>query len=147
MTRSSEVLIGSPILTRETRTRDAIKPSFRAGHFRCWPRLCENASEPRTLRIVFSIAYHQQHLPVRLVSATTKSRWKFYAQVQRLSFHTVWTHCGHGIGFGGCRLLTLNERRQLVSHTIVWPHPTGKAGYATAAIARSISGASVACAA
>jgi len=38
MTRSSEVLIGSPILTRETRTRDAIKPSFRAGHFRCWPR-------------------------------------------------------------------------------------------------------------
>ena len=93
MTRSSEVLIGSPILTRETRTRDAIKPSFRAGHFRCWP------------------------------------------------------HCGHGIGFGGCRLLTLNERRQLVSHTIVWPHPTGNAGYATAAIARSISGASVACAA
>ena len=43
-------------------------------------RLCENASEPRTLRIVFSIAYHQQHLPVRLVSATTKSSWK--------SFHT-----------------------------------------------------------
>ncbi len=37
MTRSSEVLIGSRILTRETRTRDAIKPSFRAGHFRCWP--------------------------------------------------------------------------------------------------------------
>jgi hypothetical protein len=46
------------------------------------------------LRIVFSIVYYQQHLPVRLVSATTKSRWKFYAQVQRLSFHTAKTHCG-----------------------------------------------------
>ena len=53
-------------------------------------RLCENASEPRTLRIVFSIALCQQHLPVRLVSAATKSRWKFYAQIQRLSFHTAW---------------------------------------------------------
>ena len=49
----------------------------------------KNASEPRTLRIVFSIAYCQQHLPMRLVSATTKSRWKFYAKVQRLSFHTA----------------------------------------------------------
>jgi hypothetical protein len=47
------------------------------------------------LRIVFSIVYYQQHLPVRLVSATTKSRWKFYAQVQRLSFHTAKTHKGH----------------------------------------------------
>jgi hypothetical protein len=44
------------------------------------------------LRIVFSIAFCQQHLPVRLVSATTKSRWKFYAQVQRLSFHTAWVN-------------------------------------------------------
>jgi len=35
---------------------------------------------------------------------------------------------------------------QLVSHSIVWPHLTGK-GYATAAIARSISGAGVACSA
>ena len=49
------------------------------------PRLCENG----TLRIVFSIALCQQHLPVRLVSAATKSRWKFYALVQRLSFHTA----------------------------------------------------------
>jgi hypothetical protein len=49
------------------------------------PRLCENAFEPRTLRIVFSIAFCQQHRPVRLASVTTKSRWKFYAQVERLN--------------------------------------------------------------
>src|SRR6476620_6220822 len=65
-------------------------PNFASGDFCCGSRLCENASEPRTLRIVFSIAYCQQHPPVRLVSATTKSRWKFYAQVRRLSFHTAW---------------------------------------------------------
>ena len=57
-------------------------------------RLCENAFEPRTLRIVFSIAFCQQHLPVRLLSATMKSRWKFYAQVQCLSFHTAWVKSG-----------------------------------------------------
>jgi hypothetical protein len=62
--------------------------------FRYGSRLCENASEPRTLRIVFSIAYHQQRLPVRLVSTTTKSRWKFYTQVQLLSFHTAWVKSG-----------------------------------------------------
>jgi hypothetical protein len=55
-------------------------------------RLCENAPEPRTLRIVFSIALCQQHLPVRLVSAATKSRWKFYVQVQCPSFHTGWVN-------------------------------------------------------
>src|SRR6267154_5424712 len=57
-------------------------------------RLCENAFEPRTLRIVFSIAFCQQHPPVRLASVTTKSRWKFYAQVERLSFHTAWVISG-----------------------------------------------------
>ena len=57
-------------------------------------RLCENASEPRTLRIVFSIALCQRHLPVRLVSAATKSRWNFYALVQRLSFHAAWVKNG-----------------------------------------------------
>ena len=55
---------------------------------------CVKTCLARTLRIVFSIAYHQQHLPVRLVSATTKSRWKFYAQVQCLSFHTAWVKTG-----------------------------------------------------
>ena len=53
------------------------------------PRLCENAPERRALRIAFSIALCQQHLAARLVSATTKSRWKFWALVQRLSFHTA----------------------------------------------------------
>jgi hypothetical protein len=36
---------------------------------------------------------------------------------------------------------------QLVSHSMVWPHLTGNSGYATAAIARSISSAGVACSA
>ena len=52
---------------------------------------------PRRLRIVFSIAFCQQHLPVRLVSAATKSRWKFYALVQRLSFRTTWASRRHRI--------------------------------------------------
>jgi hypothetical protein len=46
------------------------------------------------LGMVFSITLCQQHLPVRLVSAATNSRWKFYAQVQRLSFHTAKTRSG-----------------------------------------------------
>ena len=36
-------------------------------HFGWRARLCENASEPKTLRIVFSITLRRQHLPVRLV--------------------------------------------------------------------------------
>src|ERR1700682_1601851 len=49
-------------------------------------------------RIVFSIAFFRQKLPVQLVSTSTKSRWKFYTQVRRRSFHTAWvkrrnTHC------------------------------------------------------
>jgi hypothetical protein len=46
-------------------------------------RLCENALEPRVLRIVFSIAFFRQKLPVQLVSASTKSRRKSYTQVAR----------------------------------------------------------------
>ena len=42
-----------------------------------------------SIRIVFSLAFCQ-----RLVSATTKSRWEIYAQVQRLSFHTAWVRSG-----------------------------------------------------
>src|SRR5882762_4160994 len=59
-------------------------------HISTLPRLCENALERRTRRIVFSIAFFRQKLPVHLVSASTKSRRKFYAQVGRLSFHTAW---------------------------------------------------------
>src|SRR4029077_11723470 len=72
-----------------------MKREITTRHVRPGSRLCENASEPRTLRIVFSIALCQQHLSVRLVSAATKSRWKFYAQVQRLSFHAAWTRSRH----------------------------------------------------
>jgi hypothetical protein len=56
-------------------------------------RLCENAHEPRMPRIVFSIAFFRQKLPVQLVSTSTKSRWKFYTQVRRRSFHTT-RHAG-----------------------------------------------------
>src|SRR6202158_3595509 len=55
------------------------------------PRLCENVHEPRMPRIVFSIAFFRQKLSVQLVSTSTKSRWKFYTQVRRRSFHTAWT--------------------------------------------------------
>ncbi len=61
------------------------------------------------LRIVFSIAYCQQHLPVRLVSATTKSRWNFYAQVQRLSFHTGWVKNGSPDAQAGGPLCSLER--------------------------------------
>jgi len=63
-------------------------------HISTLPRPRENAFEPRTLRTVFSIALRQQHLSVRLVFAATKSRWKFYTQVLRLSFHTAWVKNG-----------------------------------------------------
>ena len=57
---------------------------------RCGSSLCENSLEPRTRRIVFSIAFSQEKSPVQSVSTTTKLRQKFYAQVQRRSFHTAW---------------------------------------------------------
>jgi hypothetical protein len=34
---------------------------------------------------------------VQLVSASTKSRRKFYTQVEHWSFHTAWTLLGHPI--------------------------------------------------
>jgi hypothetical protein len=52
-------------------------------HDWCGSRLCETAIEPRKHRIVFSIAFFRQKLPVQLVSASTKSRRKFYTQVER----------------------------------------------------------------
>ena len=64
------------------------------------------------LRIVFSISYYQQHLPVRLVSATTKSRWNFYAQVQRLSFHTAWVI---RVGFDARPLLDIPQSTDIAS--------------------------------
>ena len=51
-------------------------------------------TEPWALRIAFSIALCQQHLPVRFVSAATKSRSKFYSQVRHVSFHTAWVKTG-----------------------------------------------------
>ncbi len=43
-------------------------------------------------RIVFSITFFRQKPPVQLVSTSTKSRWKFYTQVERRSFHTAWVN-------------------------------------------------------
>jgi len=77
---------------------------FRRADVRFGSRLCENALEPRTLRIVFSIALCKQQLPVRLIPAATKSRWKFYTQVQRLSFHTAWVKNRQRTGAYRCPL-------------------------------------------
>src|ERR1039457_6836370 len=46
-------------------------------------------------RIVFSISFFRQVLPVQLVFTSTKSRRKFYTQVERQSFHTASTRRRH----------------------------------------------------
>jgi hypothetical protein len=66
------------------------------------PRLCENALERRMRKIVFSITFFRQKLPVHLVSASTKSRRKFYTQVGPLSFHTAWVKNGRDALEMGC---------------------------------------------
>ena len=58
------------------------------------PRLCENAQQPRMRRIVFSISFFGQLLPVQLTPTSTKLRRKFYTQVERQSFHTASTRSG-----------------------------------------------------
>src|ERR1700694_6308069 len=80
--------------------RAARRPSQGSGRPKCkrervaedrfGSRLCENVHEPRMPRIVFSIAFFREKLPVQLVSASMKSRRKFYTQVRRRSFHTAW---------------------------------------------------------
>ena len=66
------------------RSKPAPRPYVASGS-----RLCENVHEPRMPRIVFSIAFFREKLPVQLVSASMKSRRKFYTQVRRRSFHTA----------------------------------------------------------
>jgi hypothetical protein len=53
-------------------------------------RLCENVLGRRMRRIVFSIAFFRKKLPAQSTPRSTKSRWKFYTQVGRRSFHTAW---------------------------------------------------------
>src|ERR1700694_4871311 len=72
-----------------SRPQTLIWPDVRDGS-----SLCENSLEPRTRRIVFSIAFSEEKSPVQSVSTTTKLRQKFYAQVQRRSFHTAWVRPG-----------------------------------------------------
>jgi hypothetical protein len=56
------------------------------------------------LRIVFSIASLPAASTTAIVSAPPKSRWKFYAQVQRLRFHTAWIKSGSRGFATGCLL-------------------------------------------
>src|ERR1700676_3891637 len=72
-----------------SRPQTLIWPDVRDGS-----SLCENSLEPRTRRIVFSIAFSQEKSPVQSVSTTAKLKQKFYAQVQRRSFHTAWVKTG-----------------------------------------------------
>src|SRR5262249_6983092 len=53
------------------------------------PRLCENAQEPTTRRIVFSIALFPIAATALFLIRLTKSRRTFYAQIECLCFHTA----------------------------------------------------------
>src|SRR5216684_3435931 len=80
-------------LLRHRQTKEAATDMFYLTpprHISTLPRLCENSLEPRTRRIVFSIAFSQEKSPVQSIPATTKLRQKFYAQLQSRSFHTAW---------------------------------------------------------
>src|SRR5215467_4676022 len=57
------------------------------------PRLCENAQEPTTRRIIFSIALFPVAAPALFLFRLTKLRRTFYAQIECLCFHTASTHC------------------------------------------------------
>jgi hypothetical protein len=91
-----------------------------AGEFRYGSRLCENVPEPRTPGIVFSIAFFRQKLPVQLVFTSTKSRWKFYAQVRRESFHTAWVSGSYPPR--NPRPLAPQKRTFQFQHCIDWRH-------------------------
>jgi hypothetical protein len=73
-----------------TAAGDAALRDFKPRYVCSGSSLCENSLEPRTRRIVFSIVFSQEKSPLRSVSTTTNLRQKFYAQVQRRSFHTAW---------------------------------------------------------
>src|ERR1700716_2429304 len=68
-------------------------------------------------RIVFSIAFFRQKLPVQLVSTSTKSRWKFYTQVRRGSFHTAWVII--------CAALSARRRLPIYSDKQTFPESGG----------------------
>src|SRR5215471_14059039 len=58
------------------------------------PSLCENVQEPTTRRIIFSIALFPIAASVLFLFRLTKSRRTFYAQIERLCFHTGSTQSG-----------------------------------------------------
>src|SRR5262249_37637430 len=62
---------------------------------RCRPRVCENAQEPTSWRIVFSIALFPIAATALFLLRLAKSRRIFYAQIECLCFRTGWTLSGH----------------------------------------------------
>src|SRR5215472_11403008 len=60
--------------------------------------LCENAQEPTTRRIVFSIGLFPAAAPALFLFRLAKLRRTFYAQIECLCFPTASTRCGRSIG-------------------------------------------------
>ncbi len=54
-------------------------------------RLCENARERRTLRMIFSIAVCRWRVRTIFTLGLTGLRLCFYTKIEPRSFHTVWT--------------------------------------------------------
>ena len=67
---------------------DPVDPLNR-GKVRNGARLCENAQEPTTRRIIFSITLLPIAATAPFVFRLTKSGRIFYAKIKRLRFHTA----------------------------------------------------------
>src|SRR5216683_4103435 len=63
------------------------------------------------LELFSQLPFFRQKLPMQPVFTSTKSRWKFYAQVRRGSFHTAWTRCGSRVGQNAVMHNTAFRRR------------------------------------
>src|SRR5215469_8647914 len=59
------------------------------------PRVCENAQEPTSWRIVFSIALFPIAATALFLFRLAKSRKIFYAQIDCQCFRTGWPQTGH----------------------------------------------------
>ena len=56
-------------------------------------RLCENARERRTRRMIFSIAVSRWRVRAIFTLGLTGLRLCFYTKIERRSFHTAWCDC------------------------------------------------------
>src|ERR1700737_3474327 len=97
-------------------------PAFLA-HSEMGPGCVKTCTKPRMPRIVFSIAFFRQKLPVRSVSTSTKSRWKFYTQVRRESFHTAWGQSRH------------SDHARIISGLPRWSQPVDATLYLSTTVA------------